>query len=54
MASTRFVLGYKCSLCGKFFQPNEASLTCPDCGEKGILDVVFGFVAANDENEFIA
>ena len=43
MASTRFVLGYKCTLCNKMFIENEASLTCPDCGEKGILDVVFDY-----------
>ena len=39
----RFVKGYKCTICGKFFKENEASLTCPDCGEKGILDVVFDY-----------
>ena len=39
----RFVKGYKCTICGKFFKENEASLTCPDCREKGILDVVFDY-----------
>ena len=39
----RFVKGYKCTICGKFFKEDEASLTCPCCGEKGILDVVFDY-----------
>ena len=39
MANSRFVLGYKCTLCGKMFTENETTLTCPECGEKGILDV---------------
>ena len=43
MANTRFVLGYKCTLCGKTFKEDEAYLTCPECGEKGILDVVFDY-----------
>ncbi len=43
MATNRFFKGYKCTICGKFFKPEEATLTCPDCGEKGILDVVFDY-----------
>ena len=43
MAKNKYVLGYKCTLCGKFFKEDEASLTCPCCGEKGILDVVFDY-----------
>ena len=43
MANTRFVLGYKCTLCGKTFKEDEANLTCPECGEKGILDVIFDY-----------
>lgn len=43
MANSKYVLGYKCTLCNKFFNVNEASLTCPVCGEKGILDVEFNY-----------
>ena len=30
-------------VCGKFFLPNEADMTCPICGEKGILDVEYDY-----------
>ena len=30
----RFVKGYRCTLCGKFFSLEEAHLTCPICGEQ--------------------
>ena len=43
MANSKFVLGYKCTICGKFFSQDEVSLTCPECGEKGILDVQFDY-----------
>ncbi len=43
MANSKFVLGYKCTICGKLFSQDEASLTCPECGEKGILDVIFDY-----------
>ena len=33
MADTRYILGYKCTICGKFYKEDEASLTCPECGE---------------------
>ena len=36
------VLGYRCTLCGKEFAYTEL-MTCPDCGEKGILDIVFDY-----------
>ena len=37
MANSKYVLGYKCTICGKFYCQDEASLTCPECGEKLIL-----------------
>ena len=39
----RFFKGYRCTLCGKYFDKSEADFTCPDCGEKGILDVVYDY-----------
>ena len=40
-----YIKGFKCTICGKFFTPDEVNLTCPDCGEKGILDVVYDYDA---------
>jgi len=36
------VLGYRCTLCGSEF-PYTERMTCPHCGEKGILDIVFDY-----------
>ena len=38
-----YIKGYRCTLCGKFFETQDALLTCPDCGEKGILDVEYDY-----------
>jgi len=40
-----YIKGYKCTLCGTEFKEGEVSLTCPHCGEKGILDVVYDYDA---------
>ena len=34
--------GYQCTLCGVRMPYNE-SMTCPHCGEKGILDILFDY-----------
>lgn len=36
------ILGYRCTLCNAEFEYKEL-LTCPHCGEKGILDIVFDY-----------
>ena len=36
------ILGYKCTICGAEF-PYTEFMTCPICGEKGILDIVFDY-----------
>ena len=41
----KYIRGYRCTVCGKFFSPSEASMTCPCCGEKGILDVEYDYEA---------
>ena len=38
----KHVLGYRCTLCGAQLPYNE-SMTCPHCGEKGILDIQFDY-----------
>lgn len=40
-----YIKGYRCTICGKFFETQEALLTCPECGEKGILDVEYDYEA---------
>ena len=40
---SNYIRGYRCTVCGKFFKVGEAELTCPDCGEKGILDVEYDY-----------
>ena len=40
-----YIKGYRCTICGKFFETQDALLTCPDCGEKGILDVEYDYEA---------
>ena len=40
-----YIKGYRCTICHKFFKPEEVDLTCPDCGEKGILDIEYDYDA---------
>ncbi|MCR5332891.1 MAG: threonine synthase [Bacilli bacterium] len=40
-----YIKGYRCTICHKFFKPNEVELTCPECGEKGILDIEYDYDA---------
>jgi threonine synthase len=35
--------GYVCTLCHREYAPDEAIYTCPHCGDKGILDVVYDY-----------
>ena len=37
------ILGYRCTLCGKEYPFGPELMTCPSCGEKGILDIVFDY-----------
>lgn len=38
-----YIKGFRCTVCGAEFKPGEVSLTCPHCGEKGILDVIYDY-----------
>ena len=40
-----YIKGYRCTICGEFFTLDETHLTCPKCGEKGILDVEYDYDA---------
>ena len=37
------VLGYRCTVCGREFPFEPERYTCPHCGEKGILDIVYDY-----------
>lgn len=37
------VTGYTCTLCHRFYPYEEEMLTCPSCGEKGILDIEYDY-----------
>lgn len=39
------VLGYRCTLCGREYSFDKELYTCPACGEKGILDIVYDYSA---------
>ena len=43
-----YIKGYRCTICGAEFKPGEVNLTCPHCGEKGILDVVYDYDALKE------
>ena len=40
-----YIKGYRCTICGAEFKEGEVGLTCPHCGEKGILDVIYDYDA---------
>lgn len=37
--------GYRCTLCGREYPFGPELYTCPTCGEKGILDIVYDYSA---------
>ena len=37
------LLGYTCTLCQRHYPYEEEMLTCPACGETGILDIVYDY-----------
>lgn len=45
----KYILGYRCTICGAFYKQGEVDLTCPHCGEKGILDVEYDYEALKKE-----
>ena len=38
-----YVKHLKCIVCGSTFKEEDDMLTCPDCGDKGILDVIYDY-----------
>lgn len=43
------IKGYHCTLCHKEIPYTEDLLTCPQCGEKGILDILFDYAEIKKE-----
>ncbi len=39
------IAGYRCTLCGREYSFGPELMTCPHCGEKGILDIVYDYRA---------
>ncbi|MHB8928368.1 MAG: threonine synthase, partial [Bacillota bacterium] len=39
----RPVIALQCTVCGRAHEPTPTALTCPSCGESGILDVVYDY-----------
>lgn len=37
------ISGYRCTVCGREYPYGPELMTCPHCGEKGILDIVFDY-----------
>ena len=38
-----YVKYLRCTMCGSAFKEENSILTCPNCGDKGILDVVYDY-----------
>ena len=43
------ILGYRCTICGREYPYGPELMTCPACGEKGILDIVYDYRAVGRE-----
>ena len=43
------IYGYRCTLCGKEYPYGPELMTCPSCGEKGILDIIFNYTEVKKE-----
>ncbi len=39
------LIGYKCSICGQEYSPNEVEYVCPKHGDDGVLDAVYDYNA---------
>jgi len=44
----KYVTSYQCTLCNQTFPKDFEEMTCPSCGEKGILDVLYDYKAMKE------
>lgn len=42
------VIELRCSICSRSFKPGEVRYTCPDCGDDGILEVLYDYKKAKE------
>ncbi len=40
-----YLMGWRCSLCGTPYAPDQVTYTCPRCGDSGILDALYDYLA---------
>jgi threonine synthase len=38
-----YIKGYSCTICGKFYETKAEMVLCPDCKDKGILEIEFDY-----------
>ncbi|MFW6285291.1 MAG: threonine synthase, partial [Bacillota bacterium] len=38
-----YVTHYSCTLCGRTLPKDTKAITCPECGDKGILDIHYDY-----------
>ncbi len=38
-----YIKGYECTICNSQYEVNEKLHTCPKCGEKGILEIIYDY-----------
>ena len=39
------IAGYRCTICGREYPFGPELMTCPSCGDKGILDIIYDYKA---------
>ncbi len=44
-----YISGYQCTICHREYSYEKDMLTCPHCGETGILDIIFDYTAIKKE-----
>jgi len=44
------LIGYKCSICGQEYGPNEVEYVCPKHGDDGLLDAIYDYKAINAQH----
>jgi threonine synthase len=43
------LIGYKCSICGQEYGPDEVEYVCPKHGDEGVLDAVYDYAAISQQ-----
>jgi threonine synthase len=43
------LIGFKCSICGAEYAPNEVEYVCPKHGDEGVLDAIYDYTAIKQQ-----